>query len=87
MAVHALQHQPHSDPVPTVALRLFRLSKELTQTKLGKAVHIPAAEIGYMEQGRLIPTDSQAKRLADYFGVPAEKLFKVVDLVAMLDQL
>ena len=78
---------PDNHSVETVALRLFRLSRDLTQTKLGKAVHIPAAEIGYMEQGRLTPTENQAERLSACFGVPAEILFKRVDLVQVLERL
>lgn len=79
----SLDPSPHPT-VPISALRLFRLSRELTQTKLGKNCHVPAAEIGYMEQGRLIPSDAQAKRLAEYFGVESQLLFKTVDLIELV---
>lgn len=78
--------EPHSS-VPVVALRLFRLSRELTQTKLGKDCHIPASELGYMEQGRLTPTEQQASRLSEYFGVETALLFKQVDLIEIVRQI
>jgi transcriptional regulator with XRE-family HTH domain len=64
----------------TTALKLFRLSREVTQTGLARETHIPASEIGYIEQGRLIPTEVQLERLETFFGVPGQTLLRRVDL-------
>ena len=65
-------------------LQLYRLGKGVSMQVVGKATHIPAAEVSYLEAGRLIPSDLQKERLSAYFGVPIDTLMKRFDLDELL---
>ena len=58
-----------------------RPDRRWSQKAVSLGANIPQPTISLIEQGRLIPTPAQLKRLADVFGVAPEDLLKDVVVV------
>lgn len=56
-------------------LRVCRARKDITQGDLADAVGVSRQTIISIEKGRYDPSLDLAFKLANYFGVPIEKLF------------
>jgi len=56
-------------------LRHYRQTREMGQHALALAVHVSQPAISRIEYYNDLPSPSQAKRLADYFGVKVERMF------------
>jgi transcriptional regulator with XRE-family HTH domain len=61
-------------------LEFVRRSRGWTQEELARFLHtgFTGSTISLMETGRLRPTERQAVRLRETFGIPAEELLAVV---------
>jgi transcriptional regulator with XRE-family HTH domain len=57
-----------------LTIEFARRLKKLTQLELSHTTRISAQFIGLIENGRGLPTDDQAQRLAAALGVPADRL-------------
>lgn len=57
-------------------LRDYRESKKLTQDELGGVIGITGRAIGYYEKGQREPRLKIARKLAAYFDISIEDLFK-----------
>lgn len=56
-------------------LKAYRLSRRMTQLKLGEKVHISQDYVNKLERGLVLPTPNVANELAAYFGVKRGVLF------------
>jgi transcriptional regulator with XRE-family HTH domain len=63
-----------------LTIEFARRLKKLTQLELSATTRISAQFIGLIENGRGLPTDDQARRLAEALGVSADQL--LVDVAA-----
>jgi transcriptional regulator with XRE-family HTH domain len=57
-------------------LRLWRLAEGLTQTEAARLLGMSHLTLGYLESGRLAPSDRD--RLRQVFGDQADRMFEVV---------
>ena len=55
-------------------LKLLREEKELSQTKLGKAVNMTQRKVSYIENDKYEPSMEDVKALCLYFNVSADYL-------------
>ena len=63
-------------------LRYERKSRKLKQRHVAAAVDVPASHYCFFENRRMTPTSAQLQRLADFFQVPPDDLFREVVLVS-----
>jgi putative transcriptional regulator len=61
-------------------LRVQRAIKNITQEELAAAVGVTRKTINTIENGIYTPSTTLALRLARYFGVPVEELFRLQEL-------
>ena len=59
-------------------LRLWRLAEGLTQTEAARLLGMSHLTLGYLESGRLAPSDRDRDRLRQVFGDQADRMFEVV---------
>jgi transcriptional regulator with XRE-family HTH domain len=59
-------------------LLFWRLRKGLTQTEAARELGMSHLTLGYLESGRLTPTERDLERLERVFGPPAARLFEEV---------
>lgn len=55
-------------------LRSLRLQSKLTQTELGKALHLSQRAISHYESGQRFPDENTLNLIADYFNVSIDYL-------------
>ena len=58
-------------------IREFRIESNITQEDLAAAVSVSRQTIIAIEKGKYTPSVLLALKLASYFKVPVEKLFKI----------
>lgn len=56
-------------------LRLWRLSRGLSQAQAARELGINHLTLGYLESGRLSPSSRDLKRLRRTFGAHTERMF------------
>lgn len=59
-------------------LRLWRLCNGLTQAEAARRLGMSHLTLGYLETGRLQPTDRDLRRLRAHFGDQAPSMFERV---------
>ncbi len=59
-------------------LRLWRLSKGLTQAQAARHLGMSHLTLGYLEQGRLAASPRDLERLRRTFGDDAERMFEEI---------
>jgi putative transcriptional regulator len=57
------------------SLSELRKSRRLTQEQLSKLLGISKSSIAMYETGQRVPSLSRAKKIAEFFNVPVEKIF------------
>jgi len=57
------------------SLSELRKSRRLTQEQLSKLLGISKSSIAMYEIGQRVPSLSRAKKIAEFFNVPVEKIF------------
>lgn len=58
-------------------LRVFRAERNITQEDLGKACGLSRQSINAIEKGKYVPTILTALKIARYFNVTVEEIFKL----------
>jgi putative transcriptional regulator len=58
-------------------LKVLRAEKNITQEELGKSCGLSRQSINAIEKGKYIPTVLSALKIANYFGVGVEEIFKI----------
>lgn len=58
-------------------IRIQRAIKNVTQEDVAAAVGVTRKTINTIENGKYTPSTTLAIRLARYFGIPVEQLFKL----------
>ncbi len=58
-------------------LKVHRAMKNITQEELAAAVGVTRKTINTIERAVYTPSTALALRLAEYFGVPVEELFRL----------
>ena len=61
-------------------LRQLRRDAEMSQRSLAKQVGLQASAICLIENGEQMPSLSQAEKLAEFFGLPIEEVFALVEV-------
>jgi len=61
----------------TNKIKILRAEKNITQEELGKACGLSRQSINAIEKGKYVPTVISALKIADYFSVAVEKIFKI----------
>jgi putative transcriptional regulator len=61
----------------TNTLKVQRAIKDITQEELAAAVGVTRKTINTIENGVYTPSTTLALRLARYFGVPVEEIFRL----------
>ena len=59
-------------------LRVWRLSKGLTQVNAARKLGMNHLTFGYLESGRLRPTEKDLERLRSHFGSQTTSLFEEI---------
>jgi transcriptional regulator with XRE-family HTH domain len=59
-------------------LRLTRLSRGFSQTEMARQLGMSHLTLGYLENGRLAPSQRDLERLRIVFGEHAERMFEEV---------
>lgn len=62
------------------ALKVIRLSRQLTQAKAAELTGVSPSWYSMIETGRLQPTNPVKERLSRVFGKPADELLKPITL-------
>ena len=57
-------------------LKLKRVQRDLSQADVAKACGIRQMTYSYIEQGRMIPTESEAKAIGDFFDFDWKEFYK-----------
>lgn len=60
-------------------IRVERARKKITQAELAKKVKVSRQTIHAIETGKFVPSTVLALKIAKYFGVKLEDLFKLED--------
>ena len=63
----------------TNTIKVQRAIKNITQEELAKAISVSRQTINAMEGGKYVPSTVLALKLAKYFEVSIEKIFKLED--------
>ena len=63
----------------TNTIKVQRAIKNITQEELAKAISVSRQTINAMEGGKYVPSTVLALKLAKYFGVSIEEIFKLED--------
>jgi len=66
--------------------RTIRLQRGWTQTDLAYHSRVSASEISKIETGRLVPSRTQRKRLADVLGIPRGEVLAEDDDVEQVSE-
>jgi len=61
----------------TNTIKIQRAIKNITQEELAKAISVSRQTINAMEGGKYVPSTVLALKLAKYFGVSIEDIFKL----------
>ncbi len=64
---------------PVLMLTVFRQGRGWSRSELARRARMTPADVGKIESGRLVPYDSQLKKLARAFGLPAVNLHRLLD--------
>jgi transcriptional regulator with XRE-family HTH domain len=57
----------------------LRTQRKLSTKEVAQAVSIPQSRYSELEKGVRVPTDSQAARMEEYFGMPSGELVKLIN--------
>ena len=60
-------------------IRVERAKKKITQAQLAERVHVSRQTIHAIETGKFVPSTLLALKIAKYFGIKLEELFKLDD--------
>ena len=60
-------------------IRVERAKKKITQAQLADRVHVSRQTIHAIETGKFVPSTLLALKIAKYFGIKLEELFKLDD--------
>ncbi|MEQ8435678.1 MAG: helix-turn-helix transcriptional regulator [Oceanicaulis sp.] len=60
-------------------IRVLRAERELSQTELAEAIGVSRKTISTIETGRFVPSTVISLRIAGYFGLQVEDVFKLTD--------
>lgn len=60
-------------------IHVLRAEQRISQEELAERIGVSRKTISTIEVGRFIPSTVIALRLARYFGVPVEQIFKLKD--------
>ena len=58
-------------------LKVLRAIKNISQEELAKQIQVSRQTINAMEKGKYVPSTVLALKLASYFKVPVEEIFKL----------
>jgi putative transcriptional regulator len=58
-------------------LKVFRAIKNISQEELAKQIQVSRQTINAMEKGKYVPSTVLALKLASYFKVSVEEIFKL----------
>lgn len=61
----------------TNKIKILRAERNITQEELGKACGLSRQSINAIEKGKYVPTVISALKIADYFSVTVEEIFKI----------
>lgn len=60
-------------------IRVERAKKKITQAELAEKVHVSRQTIHAIETGKFVPSTVLALKIANFFNVKLEELFKLED--------
>lgn len=60
-------------------IKVLRAEKGISQQELARAIGVSRKTVSTVEVGRFIPSTIIALRLAEYFQVPVEDIFQLVE--------
>ena len=60
-------------------IRVFRAEHRLSQTDLANHIGVTRKTISTIEVGRFVPSTIIALKIANYFSVPVEEIFSLVE--------
>lgn len=58
-------------------IRVYRAERRISQAELAEAIGVSRKTISTIEVGRFVPSTIIALKLAEYFGVPVEEIFRL----------
>lgn len=62
-------------------IKVLRAEHDLTQEQLAEIIGISRTSLSDIETGKVVPGGNWVIRIANYFGIPAEQIFFVDDVL------